>query len=68
MQILDPLTMTVLGIRDEIERMFTDVGWRSFATIRCPTFVQLVRESYATFEFDLPMRYTVIALNVIRFH
>ena len=59
--------MDVLRIREEVERMFTAIGWRSYLDIFCPTFVELVKEFYSTFEFDLPTGYTVDTPNVIHF-
>ena len=59
--------MGALGIRKEVERMFTAIGWGPYAKIFCLAFVELVREFYSTFEFDLPTGYTVDTLNVIHF-
>ena len=47
--------------------MFTAIGWRPYLDIFCPAFVELTREFYATFEFELPSRFTLATPNVIRF-
>ena len=59
--------MTALGIRADVERMFTTIGWRPYAAVYCPVFVELVREFYVTFEFVLPTGYSITTLDVIRF-
>ena len=63
----EKLTVMGLGIREEVEQMFTAIGWRSYLDILCPAFVELTREFYSTFEFELPTRYTVDTPQVIHF-
>ena len=64
---LDKIIMSALGIQEKVEWMFTAIGWGPYVEIFCPTFVDLVRGFYSTFEFDLPTRYTVDTPNVIWF-
>ena len=45
--------------------MFTAIGWNPYTKIFCPAFVELVREFYSIFEFDLPTGYTVDTPTVI---
>ena len=59
--------MIGLGIREEVDQMFTNIGWRPYRDIFCPAFVELIREFYSTFEFELPTRYTVETPNIIHF-
>ena len=59
--------MAFLGIQEEVERMYTAIGWRPYLAISQPAFVELTREFYSTFEFNLPARYTVETPNVIHF-
>ncbi|XP_071909384.1 uncharacterized protein [Coffea arabica] len=63
----EKLTVMGLGIREELEQMFTAIGWLPYLDILCPAFVELTREFYSTFEFEFPTRFTVETPNVIRF-
>lgn len=47
--------------------MYTAIGWRPYLAVFQPAFVELTREFYSIFEFELPTRYTVETPNVIRF-
>lgn len=60
-------TLDALKITDSVRDMFAAIGWSKYFTIQCPAFVELTREFYATFEFDLPHEYTVTTPNVVRF-
>ena len=51
--------MAILGIQEEVERMYTAIGWRPYLAIFRPTFVELISEFYSTLDFELPMSYTV---------
>ena len=44
----EKLVMGALDIREEVERMFTAIGWRPYLNIFYPVFVELVREFYST--------------------
>ena len=39
----EKIVMGALGIREEVERIFTVIGWWPYLDIFCPTFVELVR-------------------------
>ena len=41
---------------------------RPYLAVFQPAFVELIREFYSTFEFELPARYTVETPDVIHFH
>ncbi|XP_027081029.1 uncharacterized protein [Coffea arabica] len=61
-------TLDLLNIRVDFDRLIRAIGWRPYTYIvDRPAFVELVREFYAIFEFDLPTGYTVSTPNVIRF-
>ena len=47
--------------------MYTAIGWRPYLDIFQPAFVELTREFYTTFKFELPTRYTVATPDIIHF-
>lgn len=47
--------------------MFISIRRRSYSETKCPTFFELTREFYVTFEFDLLKEFSVTTRNVIRF-
>ncbi|XP_071902173.1 uncharacterized protein [Coffea arabica] len=64
----DTATLGLLNIRVDFDRLIEAIGWLPYPRILDrPAFVELVREFYATFEFNLPTGYTVSTPNVIRF-
>ena len=64
----DPATLGLLNISVPFHDLIEAIGWRPYSRITdLPAFVELVREFYATFEFDLPTNYTVSTPDVIRF-
>lgn len=64
---LDFRTLEILGITKEVEDLITQIGWKSFFEIDCPTFVELTREFYTTFEFDTPEDLSLDTPDVIRY-
>lgn len=65
---LDATTLGLLGIRVPFDRLIDGITWRPYSRIvDCPTFVELVREFYTTFEFTITTGYTVSTPDVIRF-
>lgn len=47
--------------------MFTTLKWQNYAYTRCSAFVELTKEFYATFKFELPNEFTANTLDVIRY-
>ncbi|PIN01466.1 hypothetical protein CDL12_26022 [Handroanthus impetiginosus] len=60
-------TLETLCIHREVNELIDGIGWRTYFNIRCPAYIELVREFYATFVFDKPADFSLHSPNVIRF-
>lgn len=56
---IDHSTVDTLGLRENVFAYIDNIGWQVFCGIRCPTYVELVREFYTTYEFKKPMPMTL---------
>lgn len=44
-------TMSTLKIKDFVLNLVTNIGWKPYFDIKLPSYIELVREFYATYEF-----------------
>ncbi|KAL4283662.1 hypothetical protein GQ457_16G016940 [Hibiscus cannabinus] len=56
-----------LQIREAFESMIVSMWWKNFVTINCPTFIELTREFYTTFKFDIPENFTFDTKDIVKF-
>ncbi|KAL0442216.1 UNVERIFIED_CONTAM: Retrovirus-related Pol polyprotein from transposon.6 [Sesamum radiatum] len=62
-----PPSLIELGINEKVESLLFNMPWREFVQIRCPVFVELIREFYTTFVFTKPDPFTLTAPNTVCF-
>ncbi|KAL4368664.1 hypothetical protein GQ457_05G022790 [Hibiscus cannabinus] len=56
-----------LQIREAFESMTVSMWWKNFVTINCPTFIELTREFYTTFKFDIPENFTFDTKDIVKY-
>ncbi|KAK4394021.1 Retrovirus-related Pol polyprotein from transposon opus [Sesamum angolense] len=62
-----PPSLIELGINEKVESLLFNMPWREVVQIRCPIFVELIREFYTTFVFTKPDPFTLTAPNTVCF-
>ncbi|KAH9716328.1 hypothetical protein KPL71_021425 [Citrus sinensis] len=60
-------TLEKLNVKDNFDYLIDKIGLRKFVDVDCLGYVELIREFYATFQFNIPNDFTLHTPNVIKF-
>ncbi|KAH9784028.1 hypothetical protein KPL71_009511 [Citrus sinensis] len=60
-------TLEKLNVKDNFDSLIDKIGLRKFVDVDCLGYVELIREFYATFQFNMPNDFTLHTPNVIKF-
>ncbi|KAH9779128.1 hypothetical protein KPL71_007608 [Citrus sinensis] len=61
------LTLEKLNVKDNFDSLIDKIGLRKFVDVDCLGYVELIREFYATFQFNMPNDFTLHTPDVIKF-
>ena len=60
-------TFEKLNVKDNFDSLIDKIGFRKFVDGDCLGYVELIREFYATFQFNIPNDFTLHTPDVIKF-
>ncbi|KAK9181038.1 hypothetical protein WN944_024175 [Citrus x changshan-huyou] len=60
-------TLEKLNVKDNFDSLIDKIGLRKFVDVDCLGYVELIREFYATFQFNIPDDFTLHTPDVIKF-
>ena len=56
-----------MNVNDNFDFLIDKIGLRKFVDVDCLSYVELIREFYATFQFNVPNDFTLHTPDVIKF-
>ena len=60
-------TLEKLNVKNNFDSLIDKIGLRKFVDVDCLGYVELIRDFYATFQFNIPNDFTLHAPDVIKF-
>ena len=60
-------TLEKLNVKDNFDSLIDKIGLHKFVDVDCLGHVELIREFYATFQFNIPNDFALHTLDVIKF-
>ena len=56
-----------MDVKDNFDSLIDKIGLRKFVDVDCLGYVELIREFYATFQFNIPNDFTLHTPDVLKF-